>query len=198
MEQERKCSLQQGRKVTTLFRGGLQEDARMEQVCVHRPRHTPPFLSQVFTPPRLLPLPHPLPVPLAPPPAPTPHCLEGCSLRSSPDEKATLFSLTSCRAVNTSLLIRIWRKKRRGGGRREEHSHTSPGFMATRGPCSGDSREFQLCLLPPKRCSGLGVTPAAALAPPSLGPTPPALDGPAEIPHASQSSPPFTNTLRRA
>lgn len=89
----------------------------MEQVCVHRPRHTPPFLSQVFTPPRLLPLPHPLPVPLAPPPAPTPHCLEGCSLRSSPDEKATLFSLTSCRAVNTSLLIRIWRKKRRGGGR---------------------------------------------------------------------------------
>ena len=55
---------------------------------------------------------------------PLPTAWRGCSLRSSPDEKATLFSLTSCRAVNTSLLIRIWRKKRRGGGRREEHRVT--------------------------------------------------------------------------
>ena len=135
----------------------------------------------------------PCPFPLLP----FPTAWRGCSLRSSPDEKATLFSLTSCRAMNTSLLIRIWRKKRRGGGRREEHSHTSPGFMATRGPCSGDSGEFQLRLLPLQPCSVLGITAAAALAPPSPGPTPPALDSPAEMPHASQSSPPFTDRLRR-
>ena len=126
MEQERKCSLQQGRKVTTPFGGVLQEDVRMVGPCV---------CSQ-GTPHTLLLVPgfHPSRPPSPPPSAscrprpfpllPFPTAWRGCSLRSFPDEKATLFSLTSCRAMNTSLLIHIWRKKRRGGGRREEHRVT--------------------------------------------------------------------------
>lgn len=46
----------------------------------------------------------------------------------------------------------------------------------------GDSREFQLCM---PSCSGLGVT-SCCSGPAQPGATHASLDGPAEIPHASQ------------
>ena len=68
------------------------------------------------------------PPPFSPPPFPVllPHPRVGgcCSLCSCLDKKATLLSLTSFWAVNTRLLICIWRRKKRRGGRKEKHRVT--------------------------------------------------------------------------
>lgn len=140
-EQERKYSSQWGKEFSPLCGGGTGEDARAPSP--HGPAQAWPkghrLSHQIQSP--FLPAPFPSPSASCPPPLPA---WRGCSLSSSPDEKATLLSLTSCGTVNTRLLICIWRKKKRKGWgeKRETQSHTSPDFMATRGPCSGNGREF--------------------------------------------------------